>query len=241
MDYDKEKLDFDFEFLDQNPNRDQNKAQEDRTRYSQKNGKKSAKFKEKKRKKSNVTWWPIIIIGFITIMVLSSIFDNNDISTTTKTNPQNSYKTKPIQSQQPSKNPSADNLLNIIAEKENEEYMGHTEYMMVGEYRCSILHYNKAGELEPSKIEEATLDSERVLLENRSDSLDSLQIVIKNMHVDEYSQWSIDNYNNKINDYNARLILYQNDVEKLENKIDNYNRRVKIYNNYLTNNCTKAR
>ncbi|MFA7377220.1 MAG: hypothetical protein WCZ15_00200 [Patescibacteria group bacterium] len=181
--------------------------------------------------KKKLTLWLLAIIGFFVIIFLSSIFDDNS---TTSSN-SNSLGTKPIQTTKPTTSPSSDNpfLSNFANDDE--------EYVIVGEYSCSIYHANKADEIQPSKLSESLLDSRRTELENRADELDRLSAEIKNTYVNEYSQWSIDNYNSKVDSYNVKFFVYEADVEKFENDIDAYNIKVNKYNNYLENNCTKVK
>jgi hypothetical protein len=115
------------------------------------------------------------------------------------------------------------------------------DLIQTGEYMCSRYHHGKAGELEPSNSEEAALDSKTNQLQAESDSLDSERYEIENMYVDQYSQWSIDQYNNRIDNFNTDLESYQFRAQMHDRSIDNYNARVQTYNNYLIANCTPSR
>lgn len=112
--------------------------------------------------------------------------------------------------------------------------------IQTGQYRCSQYHHNKAGELEPSTSEGASLDSKTDQFASESNRMDSEKYQLENEYVNEYDQWSIDQHNEKIDDYNSRLQSYQYRVQAHETAIDSYNARVEAYNNYLVANCTRA-
>lgn len=115
------------------------------------------------------------------------------------------------------------------------------EMIQTGEYSCSRYHHDRAGELEPTSSEEAIIDSNTDQLQLESKNLDSEGYAIDNMYVDQYSQWSIDQYNNRVDNFNAELESYQRRASAHERSIDNYNARVEAYNNYLISNCTPSR
>ncbi|EKD63945.1 MAG: hypothetical protein ACD_51C00137G0002 [uncultured bacterium] len=112
--------------------------------------------------------------------------------------------------------------------------------IQTGQYRCSQYHHNRAGELEPSATDGATLDSKTAQLAAESDRMDSEKYQLENEYVDEYDQWSIDQHNESIDDYNSRLQSYRYRAQAHEVVIDNYNARVETYNNYLVANCIRA-
>jgi len=107
-----------------------------------------------------------------------------------------------------------------------------------GEYRCSRYHYDKAVSLSPSESEQA-LKSAQLSMENRANELERLQGEIENSYVSEYSsQWEIDDYNDTVNTYNAKLTSYKRDSAALDTRIDRFNTQVAAHNNYLMQNCT---
>lgn len=114
------------------------------------------------------------------------------------------------------------------------------DLIQTGQYRCSKYHHSRAGELEPSATDDATLDSKTAQLDSESDRMDSEKYQIENEYVDEYDQWSIDQHNERIDDYNSRLQSYRNRAQSHEADIDNYNTQVETYNNYLEANCTRS-
>jgi peptidoglycan hydrolase CwlO-like protein len=76
-------------------------------------------------------------------------------------------------------------------------------------------------------------------MENRANELERLQGEIENSYVSEYSsQWEIDDYNDTVNTYNAKLTSYKRDVAALDTRIDRFNTQVAAHNNYLMQNCT---
>ena len=111
--------------------------------------------------------------------------------------------------------------------------------ILTGEnYRCSQYYHDKAGELEPNQALGNSIDAKTTQLEAEGDRLNSEELALKNEYVDEYDQWSIDQYNQKVNDYNLRLKSYQSRVQIHKNEIESYNSTVQIYNSYLIANCT---
>lgn len=109
-----------------------------------------------------------------------------------------------------------------------------------GQYRCSQYNHDRAGQLEPGVAEGNDLDAKTDQLSSEGTRLDSEKYDIENEHVNESSQWSINQHNTKIDDYNSRLQSYQYRDRSHQNDIDAYNARVQTYNNYLTANCTLA-
>jgi len=61
---------------------------------------------------------------------------------------------------------------------------------------------------------------------------------IEGMYVNEYSQYSIDNYNNRVNRYNAERQRLINAVNSWQTKSDAFDRSIDTYNNFLDTNCT---
>ncbi len=176
-------------------------------------------------------WKNILIIGGIVLFFGWVIFSGDDSGSSS-----NSTKIKPTQSQTQNITPTKDTSFNKSLVNTEEE-----EYMILGEYRCLMYHYDKAGELEPSKSKEASLEYERIRIDNKGRELEKFALEIENMYVDEYSQWSVDNYNSKLNSYNRQFSTYESDYKKFQYDIDSYNNKVIVYNNYLKNNCTLNR
>ena len=119
-------------------------------------------------------------------------------------------------------------------------------------YYLTKYHYDKAGELEPPKNEEADLTlkyNELERLENElnelGNNLDKFANKIDNTQVDKYSQTSIDNYNALTNRYNADIQIIRNKTSNYNSKLTNYesirkiyNKKVDIYNSYLIKHGT---
>ena len=109
----------------------------------------------------------------------------------------------------------------------------------VGLYRCSSSNARRADELEPDTPEE-TIKTESNALDRRIAALEAWGNRIENMYVDEYDQYSIDNYNNQIDSYNSTKNQLNFDISIYEAKLPRYNSQVDIYNSFLENNCTKT-
>ena len=67
--------------------------------------------------------------------------------------------------------------------------------------------------------------------------LETLASEIKNMHVDEYSQESIDRYKLKVNYYDQKFEEYNDAYSLYSFKRALYNEMAEKYNNYLKENC----
>jgi len=213
----KEHLDIDLDFLDD----------EDPSKKDVSDRKPNISNKQDKKQKYNLK--SILIIGVVVLFFIWVFASDDGLSS-------NSTQIKPTQDQAQNiiltKNTSFDKSL-VSTEEE--------EYIILGEYRCLMYHYNKASELEPSKSREAFLESERIRIDNKGRELEKFALEIENMYVDEYSQWSVDNYNSKLNSYNRQFYTYESGHEKFQYDINSYNNKVTVYNNYLENNCTFSR
>ncbi|MEX0998953.1 MAG: hypothetical protein WD000_03210 [Thermodesulfobacteriota bacterium] len=158
--------------------------------------------------------WIIAAIVIGVLIVIGSM-EGSGSSSSTYTNTTNTRPSTPTQNQ----------------EMESFTYNGQT-------YSCSSYHHRKAGELEPPP-QSAAMISESAALDARIRSLALESTRVDNMYVDEYSQYSIDNYNAAVNAYNAKNSILQADLERWNAKTAVYDRQVDIYNNYLTTNCSK--
>ena len=113
-----------------------------------------------------------------------------------------------------------------------------SDTLVIGEYRCSKYDYDKAVALNPDESEQQ-IDTAISAMESRSNELDRLKKEIDSSYVNEYSsQYQINQYNETVDEYNAKLATYKSDSSNLEPRIDKYNAQIKAHNNYLKNNCT---
>jgi len=120
------------------------------------------------------------------------------------------------------------------------QYNNTNEYdalYTVGDYECNLASYNKAESLQPDldeglRLEEMTEKSEAglSLINNMAEEID-------NIYVDEYSDYSVNSYNKKIDEYNNIIIAYEEKYSSYEVRAAKYNKDVDIYNNHLKNNC----
>ncbi len=155
-------------------------------------------------------WGIAIVIG---IVVISSLFDDSS-STSTST-----YTPPPT-------------TTNTYASNDDDT-------VITGTYRCSQYNHNRAGELEPSRSELATLEAQQSGFITRSAAIEREGDRIDNEYVNEYDQDDIDQHNAAIYAYNASLEKYKRDVKANDAAVDSYNARVEVYNNFLIANCTK--
>mgnify|MGYP001558446825 CR=1 FL=1 len=156
-------------------------------------------------------WGIAIVIG---IVVLSSLFDDSS-STSSST-----YTPPPT------------TTTNTYASNDDDT-------VITGTYRCSQYNHNRAGELEPSRSELTTLESQQNGFLTRSAAITREGDRLDNEYVDEYDQDDIDQHNAAIYAYNASLEKYKRDVKANDAAVDSYNARVEVYNNFLIANCTK--
>ena len=159
-------------------------------------------------------WKNILIIGGIVLFIGWAIFSDGGESSSSATN---TY-TPPASSQ---------------------SFNGDDDNVMVGEYSCSRYHYNQAVALEPDESEQQ-IDIASSALEYRTNALERLKAEIDSSYVNDYSpQWEIDEFNEKVDEYNSLLPVYKRDVSALDSRINRYNAQIQTHNNYLVANCTK--
>jgi len=157
-------------------------------------------------------WKNILIIGGVVLFFGWVIFSDDSSSSST-----NTY-TPPAQT---------------------SNYNSDDDTVMVGEYSCSRYHYNQAVALDPDETEQQ-IDSAQSALEYRTNRLENLKSEIDNSYVNDYSaQWEINEYNEKVDEYNSLLPAYKRDLANIDSRIDTYNAQIQRHNNYLVANCTK--
>ena len=92
--------------------------------------------------------------------------------------------------------------------------------------------------LKPSTSLGAQLATESDTLDRQIAANKAEKVAIEGMYVDENDQYEVDNYNSRIDDYNAerqRLITAANSWDQREKAFDN---QIDTYNNFLDANCT---
>lgn len=104
-------------------------------------------------------------------------------------------------------------------------------------FSCSDYHYDKAIALRPDETLSAQIDSEGSALDSKISALDAEAARIEAMYVDEYSQWSIDNYNAAVEAYDLKKNRLQAEIDSWNAKNTSFNRKIDAYNNYLDTNC----
>lgn len=118
-------------------------------------------------------------------------------------------------------------------------YNTNSDTVIRGDYRCSSYEASRVDALNPTESE-ATLTIAQNSLKQRSDYLDTLKSEIDNSYVNQYSeQWEIDDYNQKVDQYNSLLASYKRDAASMSSRIDQFNTQVETHNNYLSAHCTR--
>ncbi|MDA2922717.1 hypothetical protein MYX07_05650 [Patescibacteria group bacterium AH-259-L07] len=113
--------------------------------------------------------------------------------------------------------------------------------VIIGEYRCSRNHYDRAVALQPSESEQQ-LTIAQYSMEIRANELERLENELQYSSVEEYSpQYQIDEYNAKIDTYNSKLASYNRDAAAFDSSVDRYNNQIEAHNSYLVRNCTSKK
>lgn len=115
----------------------------------------------------------------------------------------------------------------------------NNQTVKVGDYNCPSSAATAADALAPKKDEKGYLDSEQTRLDMVSSQLTVEKNRLDTEYVNQYSQFSIDQHNEAVDAYNAKLQKYKSDLASDSTRVDTYNATIKSYNTYLVNNCTK--
>lgn len=105
-------------------------------------------------------------------------------------------------------------------------------------FRCSDSDYDRAVQLRPSASLGAQLANESDTLDAQIASNKEEGAAIEGMYVDEYDEYSVDNYNYRVNSYNAERQRLINAVNSWQSRSDAFDRSIDTYNNFLDANCT---
>ena len=225
------------------------------------------KIRKSKKVKSYV-WISIIAVIVVSILIFSNAKkpEDSDYQITTKQtltdqkiNKSPSLKKLNSNFENEKKVTTKSNETNLdqqIKKNENSANLdSNDDYLLTfngKSYYLTKYHYDKAGELEPPKNEEADLTLKYNELERRENelnelgnNLDKFANKIDNTQVDKYSQTSIDNYNALTNRYNADIQIIKNKTSNYNSKLTKYesirkiyNKKVDIYNSYLIKHGT---
>jgi hypothetical protein len=111
--------------------------------------------------------------------------------------------------------------------------------IIVWKYSCTSYYGTEAWKLEPSKLESNRIEMIEKDINSLDEKMTAIQDNINSYSLDEYSQYSIDGYNNMVDEFNA-LNEQRKEIKRwYDNSIDSYNITVERYNNYLESNCSK--
>lgn len=116
---------------------------------------------------------------------------------------------------------------------------GSSDMVRNGDYMCSSYNSQQADNLGPTSSEKSSLDYLSTTLDSRSDSITNEKNEVENEYVDEYDQSSIDAHNERVDNVNYKLRQYRNDVSSYETQRTSYNSKIEAYNSYLIAHCTK--
>ncbi len=83
-------------------------------------------------------------------------------------------------------------------------------------FSCSDYNYDKAIAMRPT-------DTESTALDNRVSASETSRSAIENMYVDEYDQDSLDTYNAAVDNFNYRNNRLKSDLAAFDAKVDAYN------------------
>jgi hypothetical protein len=99
----------------------------------------------------------------------------------------------------------------------NTASSGHTFTSGSGQtFSCSDYNYDKAIAMRPT-------DAESTALDNRVSASETSRAAIEDMYVDEYDQDSLDTYNAAVDNFNYRNNRLKSDLAAFDAKVDAYN------------------
>lgn len=106
-------------------------------------------------------------------------------------------------------------------------------------FSCTNSNYNRALQLKPNSSTNAQLASELDSLNARIDANKADKTQLDAMYVDESDQYAIDNYNSRVDAYNAERDSLISGVTNWKKRHDAFSSQVDTYNNFLDTNCTQ--
>ena len=127
------------------------------------------------------------------------------------------------------KNPRNSNLNNV------QELKTSGDESLVGQYRCSPYHHDKALELKP-KISKKSLESDNHNLKLKHQALLRLDSKINALK----KMGNVTEFNKAIVHYNSELSIIKNESKELETLKQQFNDQADKHNNYLSENCIRA-
>lgn len=105
-------------------------------------------------------------------------------------------------------------------------------------FRCSDSNYSRAMQLKPSASLGAQLANESDTLDTQIAANKAEGAAIEGMYVDEYDEYAVDNYNYRVNRYNAERQRLINATDSWEQRRKTFDDQIDTYNNFLDTNCT---
>lgn len=105
-------------------------------------------------------------------------------------------------------------------------------------FHCSDSNYDRAMQLKPSVSRGAQLATESDSLDARIAANKAEKDSLDGMYFDENDQYSVDNYNSRVDDYNTERQRLITAVDSWTQRNDAFNSQIDTYNNFLDANCT---
>ncbi|MBP9781068.1 hypothetical protein KBC89_00240 [Candidatus Woesebacteria bacterium] len=105
------------------------------------------------------------------------------------------------------------------------------------QFKCSDSDYDKATRLSPISFEGAMLTNESNMLDKQIAANKAEGYALEKMYVNEYDENAVDNYNNRVAQYNTERQRLIDAISSWEQRNDAYNRSIDVYNNFLETNC----
>ena len=105
-------------------------------------------------------------------------------------------------------------------------------------FRCSDSNYNRAMQLKPSVSTGAQLANESDSLDARITANKAEKASLDGMYVDENDQYEVDNYNSRVDSYNAERQILMTAANSWDQKSKAFDSQIDTYNNFLDTNCT---
>jgi uncharacterized protein YeeX (DUF496 family) len=115
-----------------------------------------------------------------------------------------------------------------------------SENVIVGHYKCTSYDSSAARRLDPDQdnAKANALDRRKRALLVTSNELDAEKARLDAEDVDTSNQNDLDDYNERIDTYNAALQKFKTDSQIFSNDVDAYNASEKAHDDYLAQHCT---
>lgn len=106
-------------------------------------------------------------------------------------------------------------------------------------FSCTNSNYDRAIQLRPNASTNTQLATELDSLNTRIEANEADEAELDGMHVDEGDQYALDDYNSRVDDYNAKREILLSDLTDWKQRHDAFSNQIDVYNNFLDSNCTQ--